>query len=70
VVIIEAYADRGGGDALATSRAAEVRRIFVDAGLPKERITAAAGDSNAKRPAGAAGVDISLVRAAEASPNE
>ncbi len=67
VVIIEAYSDRGGGDALATSRAAEVRRIFVAAGIPKERITAAAGDSSTKRPAGAAGVDISLVRASEAS---
>jgi len=65
VVVIEAYGDSANSDALATKRAAAVRRIFVEAGLPKERITAAAGDSAVKRPAGAAGVDISLVRSAE-----
>lgn len=66
-IIIEAYADRpnDASDAaqlLAGNRADAIRAILVSEGLPAERITAAAGDPGIKRPAGAASVDVHVVR--------
>lgn len=64
-IIIEGYADRVGDEspkaiALAEQRALAVKEILVAAGLPKDRIAAAAGDQTEKRAANAAHFEITV----------
>ncbi|HRI70268.1 MAG TPA: OmpA family protein, partial [Polyangium sp.] len=66
-IIIEGYADRVGDESpraitLAEQRALAVKAILVSAGLPTERIAAAAGDQTEKRAATAAHFEITVQR--------
>ena len=67
-IIIEAYPDRAGDGsdralALAAARADAVKALLVAAGIPADRITAAAGDTSARRAPNAPQVDITVMRA-------
>ncbi len=74
-IVIEAYPDRDGDASsraldLAAARASTARDVFVAAGIPVSRITAAAGDPAAKRPSGAPLVDVTVeVRRTPEVPN-
>jgi outer membrane protein OmpA-like peptidoglycan-associated protein len=68
IVIVEAYADRQGDQStraldLAGARASAVKELLVNAGLPADRITAAAGDPSAKRAPGAPQIEVTATRA-------
>ncbi len=79
-VVIEAFPDRAGDTStaavdLAARRAEALRNVFVKAGLPAEKIVAAAGDLSLKRAADAPQIEITARRAApvrkrRASPTE
>lgn len=67
-IIIEGYADRSGDEspratALAEQRALAVKAILIAAGLPAERVAAAAGDPSEKRTPTAAHFEITVQRA-------
>jgi len=67
-IIIEAYPDRAGDGsdralALAAARADAVKALLVAAGIPADSITAAAGDTSARRAPNAPQVDITVMRA-------
>lgn len=64
-IIIEGYADRAGDESpramsLAEKRALAVKAILVAAGLPEDRIAAAAGDQTEKRAPNAAHFEITV----------
>ncbi|MBK9265595.1 MAG: OmpA family protein [Polyangiaceae bacterium] len=64
-IIIEGYADRVGDEspgamALAEKRALAVKAVLVAAGLPEDRIAAAAGDQTEKRAPNAAHFEITV----------
>lgn len=64
-IIIEGYADRVGDESpkaisLAEQRALAVKEILVAAGLPNDRIAAAAGDQTEKRASNAAHFEITV----------
>jgi len=64
-IIVEGYADRVGDEspaamALAEKRALEVKAILIAAGLPADRIAAAAGDQTEKRAATASHFEITV----------
>ncbi len=67
-VIVEAYPD-GAGDGsaraieLAGARAAAVKGVLAASGIPADRITAAAGDTSAKRPPNAPQIEITVTLA-------
>ncbi|XXU33487.1 OmpA family protein [Sorangium sp. So ce1000] len=68
IVIVEAYADRQGDQStraldLAGARASAVKELLANAGLPADRITAAAGDPSAKRAPGAPQIEVTATRA-------
>lgn len=64
-VIVEAYADaqiaNPRNEKLAGERADAVKAAFVAAGIPGDRITAAAGDPTEKRPPGAASIEVQVL---------
>jgi len=64
-IIVEGYADRVGDEspgamALAEKRALAVKAVLVAAGLPEDRIAAAAGDQTEKRAPTAAHFEITV----------
>lgn len=64
-IVVEGYADRVGDEspaamALAEKRALEVKAMLIDAGLPADRIAAAAGDQTEKRGTTAAHFEITV----------
>jgi hypothetical protein len=66
-VILEAYPDRAGdtsvrGAELATARAAALKKVFVEAGIPADLISAVPGDPVAKRAASAPAFDVTVLR--------
>ena len=68
-VVIEAFPDRAGDTSLkavdlAARRAAALKTVFVAAGLPADKIVAAAGDLSLKRAADAPQIEITARRAA------
>ncbi|WP_438032297.1 OmpA family protein [Sorangium sp. So ce204] len=68
IVIVEAYADRQGDQSaraleLAGARASAVKELLATAGLPADRITAAAGDPSSKRAPGAPQIEVTATRA-------
>nr|WP_234022741.1 thrombospondin type 3 repeat-containing protein [Sorangium cellulosum] len=68
VVIVEAYPDRAGDVSaraveLAGARASAVKEILAGAGIPADRITAAAGDPSATRAPGAPQIEMTATRA-------
>ena len=72
-IIVEAYPDRPGdssnrGLELATKRSEAVKAVLVEAGIPQDKITAATGDPSAKRPTGAAGIEVTVQRAGSSAP--
>ena len=72
-VLIETWPDRpsDGSDRavdLASSRASAVRDALASAGIPKDLITAAAGEPDAKRSPSASQIEITVRRAPPGSP--
>ncbi len=75
LVILEAYADRASDTSqkaqdLAGARASVARDALVSAGLPRDEITAAAGDPGAKRAASAPQLDVTVEPRPNASPKQ
>jgi OmpA-OmpF porin, OOP family len=67
LVLVEAYPDRQGDQSLpalelAGARASAVRDVLAAAGIPVERITAAAGDPSTRREPGAPQIEIAATR--------
>ncbi|WP_437752907.1 OmpA family protein [Sorangium sp. So ce1389] len=67
VIIVEAYPDRQGDQStraieLAGARASAVKELLASAGIPADRITAAAGDTSAKRAPGAPQIEVTATR--------
>ncbi|WP_437606115.1 OmpA family protein [Sorangium sp. So ce834] len=68
VVIVEAYPDRQGDSSaraieLAGARASAVKELLASAGIPADRITAAAGDTSAMRAKDAPQIEVTATRA-------
>ncbi|WP_437808384.1 OmpA family protein [Sorangium sp. So ce1078] len=68
VVIVEAYPDRQGDQStraieLAGARASAVKELLASAGIPADRITAAAGDTSAMRAKDAPQIEVTATRA-------
>ncbi|MGK4002967.1 OmpA family protein [Sorangium sp. So ce1036] len=74
VVIVEAYPDRQGDQSaraldLAGARASAVKELLAGAGIPADRITAAAGDSSTQRAPGAPQIEVTAIRARRSKAN-
>jgi outer membrane protein OmpA-like peptidoglycan-associated protein len=72
-VIVEAYPDRAGDGSsraieLAAARATAVKDVLAASGIPADRITAAAGDTSARRAAAAPQIEITVTRARGPAP--
>jgi outer membrane protein OmpA-like peptidoglycan-associated protein len=72
-VLVEAWPDRPGDGSdravdLASNRAAAVRDALASAGLPKDLVTAAAGEPDSKRSPSAPPFEITVRRAPQGSP--
>jgi len=69
LVVIEAFADRAGDSSiksvdLAARRAEAIKAVLIPAGIPAEKIVAAAGDVSLKRAANAPQIEINARRTA------